>query len=112
MLSVTNLQAKLLLSHYSRLLRNPNQEENCKISKLVTFWKGWLDQFKKLLAIENNNLYTTKAAEALGELLSSPNELIRRGTANDILNHVVKFRELQELGERISILEEKTKGIL
>lgn len=47
---------------------------------------------------------TTKAAEALGELLSSPNELIRRGTANDILNHVVKFRKLQELVARINVV--------
>lgn len=50
---------------------------------------------------------TTKAVEVLANLLSSEDEKIRRGCANDILSHVAKFRELQELESRVEALEEK-----
>jgi len=60
-------------------------------------------------AINILKMNTTKAAETLGELLFSSNELVKRGAANDILNHVGKFQELQELENRIASLEEKTK---
>ena len=61
-------------------------------------------------AINILKMNTTKAAETLGALLSSANELVQRGAANDILNHVARFRETQELERRIAVLEEQTKG--
>lgn len=60
-------------------------------------------------AINILKMNTTKAAETLGSLLSSANELVQRGAANDILNHVARFRETQELERRIAVLEEQTK---
>lgn len=63
-------------------------------------------------AINILKMNTTKAAEALSELLSSSNELVKRGVANDILNHVVKFREMQEFENRIAVLEETTRESL
>ncbi len=60
-------------------------------------------------AINILKMNTTKAAEALSELLSSSNEVVKRGAANDILSHVVKFREMQDFENRIIRLEEKTK---
>lgn len=52
---------------------------------------------------------TTKAVQVLADLLNSEDEKIRRGCANDILSHVAKFRELQELESRIEALEQKTQ---
>ena len=63
-------------------------------------------------AINILKMNTTKAAEALGELLDSSNEAIKRGAANDVLNHVVKFREMQEFENRINRLEETTRELL
>lgn len=63
-------------------------------------------------AINILKMNTTKAAETLGELLSSSNEAVKRGAANDILHHVLRFRELQELKDRVAILEEHTKRML
>ena len=60
-------------------------------------------------AINILKMNTSKAAEALSELLCSSNEIVKRGAANDILNHVVKFREMQEFENRITLLEETTK---
>jgi hypothetical protein len=51
-----------------------------------------------------------KAADTLIKLTDredSPS--VQRASANDILNHVVKFQELQELEDRVAILEEATK---
>ena len=62
-------------------------------------------------AINILKMNTTKAAETLGELLSSSNEAVKRGAANDILHHVRNFQELQELEDRIAVLEEQTKKI-
>ena len=63
-------------------------------------------------AINILKMNTTKAAEALGELLDSSNEAIKRGAANDVLNHVVKFRGMQEFENRINRLEETTRELL
>jgi hypothetical protein len=60
-------------------------------------------------AINILKMNTTRAAETLGALLTSANELVQRGAANDILNHVARFRETQELEHRIAVLEEATK---
>jgi len=51
--------------------------------------------------------YTSKAVDTLGALLDDGNPSIRRGVANDLLNQVTRFIELQELEKRISILEGK-----
>ncbi len=51
--------------------------------------------------------YTSKAVDTLGSLLDESNPSIRRGVANDLLNQVTRFIELQELEKRISTLEEK-----
>ncbi len=39
--------------------------------------------------------------------LDSDNETVKRGAANDILHHVARFKELQELEERVSVLEKE-----
>jgi hypothetical protein len=48
---------------------------------------------------------TTKAARALVHLLDEENPLIVKGAANDVLNHVVKFAEINEISERLDKIE-------
>lgn len=78
---------------------------------------SWLQQghFKEELEHQRNALIaeataklkanTVKAADALAELLGSNNEMVKRGVANDILNHVSRFKEIVEFEERLSRIE-------
>lgn len=45
------------------------------------------------------------AVEALVSLLSTKNEYLKRTVANDIIEHVLKGRELEDLEQRIANLE-------
>jgi len=57
-------------------------------------------------AVNQLKATTTKAAMTLSLLLErDDNPSVQRAAANDILNHVGKFKELQELQERIEKLE-------
>ena len=107
------------------ILASPSYEEAARKAQISSKQiYEWLKdpEFKSELEKQRNQVVetamnllkmnTTRAAESLGELLSSPNELVKRGAANDILNHVAKFRELQELVDRVAMLEEKTKEML
>ena len=82
----------------------------------------WLKQpsFKEALNKLRNDLVqdavtqlkvnAIKAASTLIKLTDREDcPSVQRAAANDILNHVIKFQELQELENRISILEEQTK---
>jgi hypothetical protein len=96
-------------------------EEGCRRAKVSkNAFYSWLKEplFKAELdrlrdGIFEEALYSlkqnsTKAATILGDLLDSSNESIKRATANDILNHAVRFKEIQELTHRIETLEEET----
>ena len=50
---------------------------------------------------------STKAVDVLVYLLDDEDARIKRGVANDILNHAMKFKELQELEGRIFALEKE-----
>jgi len=47
----------------------------------------------------------TRAVETLTTLLDSEDEKVRRGVANDILEHIMKYREQQEFEDRLGVLE-------
>jgi hypothetical protein len=57
------------------------------------------------VALEDLKTHVQKAVEVLGALLSSDSEAIRRYTANDILMHALKTKELQEIENRLSGIE-------
>ena len=57
------------------------------------------------LAFDALKGYVEGAVTALGDLLQSDNEAIRRGVANDVLNHILKARELEEIEERLASIE-------
>lgn len=56
-------------------------------------------------AFDRLKVTMTKAANVLAGLLDSENEFLRRLSANDIITHVLKARELQDIAERIEALE-------
>ncbi len=61
-------------------------------------------------AISQLKINTTKAAMTLAALLDRDDSpAVQRAAANDILNHVGRFKELQELQERIEKLERLSK---
>ena len=50
-----------------------------------------------------------RAVDVLTELLDDPDSRVRLKCANDILTHIGKFRELQEIEERVRAIEEAMK---
>ena len=58
-------------------------------------------------AIDGLKACATKAVDTLVKLLDSESHAIQRGVANDILNHIARFKELKELEDRVRLIEEK-----
>lgn len=82
-----------------------------------TLWT-WLkqDSFKSELkrqqdavfeaAAETVKLNIVRAADVLCALLDSKNEALKRAVANDILGHMFKFRDTQDIETRLTVLEQ------
>ncbi len=73
-------------------------------------FKSELDRLRNELindAVCNLKANIGKAVNTLVILLDDTNSQVRRGAANDILNHIAKFKELQELEDRIESLERR-----
>ena len=72
-------------------------------------FKSELDRLRNEIvndAVNQLKVTTVKAATTLSLLLDrDDNPSVQRAAANDILNHVGRFKELQELQERIEKLE-------
>jgi hypothetical protein len=47
----------------------------------------------------------TEAADVIVKLLASDNEWLKRLAANDIITHVLKVKEMQEMEERLASIE-------
>lgn len=58
-------------------------------------------------AVEVLKAHTNKAVHTLVLLLDNTNPALQRNIANDILNHVAKFKELHEMEIRLEALENK-----
>jgi hypothetical protein len=56
-------------------------------------------------ALETLKIHASKAVDTLVGLLDADNLILRRQAANDILQHIGKFKELQEIEHRIAVLE-------
>ena len=76
-------------------------------------FKSELDRLRNEIvndAVNQLKATTVKAAKTLSSLLDrDDNPSVQRAAANDILNHVGRFKELQELQERIEKLERLSK---
>jgi len=76
-------------------------------------FKGELERQRSQMledAINRLKFGMTKAADTLVALLDSDNEMVKRGASNDILGHVARFKEIQDLEERILVLEQSNRG--
>jgi len=59
-------------------------------------------------AVEVLKACTSKAVDTLVGLLDVDNPALQRNVANDILGHIVKFKEMHEIESRLDALEVKT----
>ena len=114
--NLTTKQAKAI----PELLAAPNYEKGCKAAKISkTTLYTWLKEpeFKGELDRQRNEIVEAafgmiaanieKAVSTLVGLLDTGDERIRRLTANDIISHFLKRRELVDLEERIERIEEQ-----
>jgi uncharacterized protein YaaW (UPF0174 family) len=62
---------------------------------------------RKLLDKAMNKLLNVsmKAVRTLENLLDADSESVRRAAANDVLGHLLKYRELSEIEERLESVE-------
>jgi len=104
------------------LVQSSTVEEGCKAAKISreTYYQ-WLsdplfkDELKRqrdqviedALNIMKANI--TKAVNALVGLLNTNNDNLKRYVANDVLGHVLKAKEIEDLDARITELERLIK---
>lgn len=105
------------------LVTSPTYTHGCekaKINKTTLYkwlkdpaFKAELDRQRDEIAAEAFGVLTqslTKAVESLVGLLDTGDERTRRLTANDVINHFLKRRELVDLEERIERIEERLEA--
>ena len=105
------------------LVNSPTYTQGCEKAKInkTTLYK-WLKntEFKTELDRQRSEIVESafsliaqnveKAVSTLVELLDTKDERIKRLTANDIINHFLKRRELVELEERIRRIEKRLES--
>ena len=71
------------------------------------FSKALSAERKKLIEKAMNKLMNVsmKAVITLEKLLEAESEAVRRAAANDIIGHILKYRELSEIEERLETVE-------
>lgn len=75
-------------------------------------FKAELDRLREEViadVVDRLKVHCMKATDVLVDLMESENEAIRRGSANDILNHTHTFVEMRELAMRLDALEKTIK---
>jgi hypothetical protein len=86
-----------------------------KVSKQTLYVWMQQEEFNKAVSAERKKLVekamnklmnvTMKAVITLEKLLDAKSEAVRRAAANDVLGHVLKYRELSEIEERLETVE-------
>jgi transposase-like protein len=78
---------------------------------------AWMQQeeFSRALSEERKKIYDTamhkmintcmKAVNTLEKLLDAESEAVRRNAANDVIGHIIKYRELAGIEERLESVE-------
>ena len=75
-------------------------------------FKAELDRLREEIisdVVDRLKVHCMKATDVLVNLMESENEVIRRGSANDILNHTHTFVEMRELAIRLDAVEKNIK---
>ncbi len=104
------------------LVNSPTVEDGCRKARISrdTYYH-WLsdplfkDELKRhrdqvieeALNVMKANM--TKAVNTLVDLLNTESEFLRRSVANDILGHVLKSKELEDIERRVEALERIVK---
>ena len=118
-LQLTDRQLKVI----PIIVSSPTYTDGCKKARLnrATFYQ-WLKQpeFKAELDRQRNEIVEAafgmiaanieKAVSTLVGLLDTKDERVKRLTANDIIGHFLKHKELKDLEERIERIEEQLEG--
>ena len=91
--------------------------QKAKINKTTLYkwlkepeFKAELDRQRDDVAAEAFGVLSqglTKAVETLVGLLASKDDRLKRLTANDIIGHFLKYKELKELEERVEAIEDR-----
>jgi hypothetical protein len=113
--SITVRQAKVIPA----ILQARSIQEGCVIAGISkAMFYQWLklpdfaDEYRRQRdilideALESLKASLNKAVATLTGLLDTENESLRRAVSNDILNHVLKTRELQDIENRLTSLEQ------
>ena len=101
------------------IVTSPTYTDGCKKARLnrTTFYQ-WIKQpeFKAELERQRDEITSeafgvltqsiTKAIETLTSLLDYKDDRLKRLTANDIIGHFLKHKEIKELEERIQQIEQ------
>lgn len=93
-------------------------EAGCKLAGISkTLYYGWLknplfvEEVKRQRdistaeALDKLRKSLSRAVDTLVDLLNSQSETTKRYVANDIITHVLKTKELQDLDERLTAIE-------
>lgn len=85
------------------------------ISKNTIYTWMQQEEFSKAVAEARKKLFdkamhklmnvSMKAVITLEKLLNAESEAVRRAAANDILGHILKYREVMEIEERLGTVE-------
>ena len=113
---LTNRQLKAIPS----IVTSPTYTEGCEKAKVdrTTFYK-WLRQpdFKAELDRQRNEITAeafgilsqslTKAVEVLAGLLNHQDDRLKRLTAKDIIDFIIRHKEVENLEQRIEAIEQR-----
>ena len=102
------------------IVTSPTYSEGCKKARLnrTTFYewlknpefKAELDRKRQEIAAEAFGVLSqslTKAVEALVGLLDNADDRLKRLTAKDIIDFIIRHKENEELEQRIAAIEQK-----
>ena len=105
------------------IVSSPTYTEGCKKAKLnrTTFYE-WIKQpeFKAELDKQRDEITTeafgvltqslTKAVEALTGLLDNKDDRLKRLTAKDIIDFIIRHKENEDLDKRLKAVEKRLEG--
>ena len=106
-----------------RILAAKTYEDGCKAARISkTCFYDWMqdEAFKAELQRQRGELVETafamvaqsveRAASTLVTLLDATDDRVKRLAANDIIGHHLKHRELVDLEDRITVIEERLQA--
>ena len=88
-------QAKIRTETFYQWIKNPAFESTLKKQREALFKE----------ALQTLSSSVQNAVETLTGLITTDNESLKRAVCNDILGHVLKYRELSEIEERLETVE-------